>query len=251
MSVSKKIFPSVEKTLFQSPHEDDHKIYRLITYDNIRLFDIEHGNISVSYVEINPVINLHTDKIIIFSHGTGVNLWTMSKYLVFLANSLNVIVVSYDYPGYGLSKGIPSEENCYISLELVINIFKPFYKILLIGQSLGSGVVVEYISTHDWLSPVILISPYTSIPNLIPLLFIRKNNFNFLSKIKNVKCPVLIIHGVDDKIVPITNALKLNEALKTRNLIKNINPLYLPNVGHLDINYKIPKNIILEILNGF
>lgn len=62
--------------------------------------------------------------------------------------------VSYDYIGYGMSEGEPSEENCLKSLSLVVDYYNN-YKELLIGQSLGTGVVVDYVSTNEWTLPII------------------------------------------------------------------------------------------------
>ena len=55
---------------------------------------------------------------------------------------------------------------------------------------------------------LMLISPYTSIKGLVKQYagsfgsFFIKDHFNNLKNIKNVECPILIIHGEKDRIIP-------------------------------------------------
>jgi pimeloyl-ACP methyl ester carboxylesterase len=63
----------------------------------------------------------------------------------FLAKSLHVSILAYDYTGYGLSQpSIPSEENCYADIDAAYDYLVNERQILpenivLYGRSLGSG----------------------------------------------------------------------------------------------------------------
>ena len=35
--------------------------------------------------------------------------------------------------------------------------------IILMAESLGTGVAIDYVANYDWYAPIILISPYKSI----------------------------------------------------------------------------------------
>lgn len=48
---------------------------------------------------------------VIFSHGNSTDIGRMKNYLIELATQINVSVIIYEYSGYGLSTGKPSEEN--------------------------------------------------------------------------------------------------------------------------------------------
>ena len=63
-------------------------------------------------------------------------------------------VVAFDYQGYGLSEGEPSESACYQDLACVVDyvnraLLTPNRNIYLVGQSLGTGVVIDYVSKRD------------------------------------------------------------------------------------------------------
>lgn len=195
------------------------------------------------------------DKIIIFSHGnTAINM-SQYEFLLRLSVQLNIPVVGYDYQGYGTSEGSCSEQNCYDDHECVVEYVKSNYpntKIYLTGRSLGTGIVVDYISKYKWIDPVILISPYESILHTITndnsifrKLFESYDMFNTISKIKNVTCPIKIIHGKDDTLVNIMHAQNLYNMISN----KTFTPIWIESCGHKDILSKLPFEELKEITN--
>ena len=81
-------------------------------------------------------------------------------------------IIAYDYEGYGFSSGTVSEKNCYNDLTYIVaHAIKTLEikkeKLILIGQSLGTGIVVDFCCRHDWTMPIVLISPYKSIARVI------------------------------------------------------------------------------------
>ena len=70
--------------------------------------------------EIFPHTHKNIKKIIIFSHGNGCDIYTFYPYLLELANKLDVMVVSWDFPQYGLSEGDLNEYTCYQGLSDVV-----------------------------------------------------------------------------------------------------------------------------------
>jgi pimeloyl-ACP methyl ester carboxylesterase len=125
-------------------------------------------------------------------------------------------IIVYDYEGYGFSGGDCSEKNCYNDLAFMIKyaIDKMHVKkenLFLVGQSLGTGIVVDFCSVHHWTTPVILISPYKSIarvmldPHWIDIttnyVVDSIDMFTSHQKLDNVKCPIIIYHGLRDEMI--------------------------------------------------
>ena len=219
-----------------------------------RLFDTyTTDNEKISGLEIYSKKNSDDAKYIIYSHGNTGNIASTHKYLKSLSDTLDINVISYDYIGYGLSENKnPTEQRCYESLEYVIKYIihnKCVHpsRIYLVGRSLGTGVVIDYISKNNWNTPVILISPYKSIMTINNytrfLSYIDK--FNSITKITNVKCPVKILHGENDTTIDISHSKELYEKLPN----KTFEPTWLKNIGHKKILKHITSEYYLEVFN--
>lgn len=209
------------------------------------------------------IIEQESEKYIIWSHGNAATIYFLKSYFEHLSNKLQVNIVAYDYQGYGKSEGTCSEQNCYEDLESVINYLVNDNNvnkenIILIGRSLGTGVTMNYISNNEWNTPVMLISPYTSIMNVAHDLVSSTNcfessflfsvkpidKFKSIDKIANTTCPIKIIHGDNDNIINISQGRKLWDNLPN----KIIEPLWIENVGHNDILEVIPLSAFEELL---
>lgn len=248
----------IKSILYPKPNSSHNQIRKLNKIPNIKLFYITNkiSSIKTCVCEVYPSYyqnQIKSNKIIIFSHGNGCDILTIIEYLKYLADKLGIIVVSYDYPQYGLSKGDLNEFSCYQSLSNVINHYYNFRyenKILLVGQSLGTGIVIDYISKNTWSNPVILISPYKSIPkvvldyNFIECL-ISKNKFDSYTKILNTKCEIKIFHGKSDNIIKYEHSLTLYNLMPN----KNLQPKFFDNIGHNDILDVITIDDYMDILN--
>ena len=214
---------TITDSLFRPPQRNRRMITELSLKNNYKLREIE----GISTLEINPR-NKKYNKLLIFSHGNGTDILGMSSYLESLANGIGLQVVCYDYPGYGLSEGRPSEGKCFEAIDNVINFYRNFYSskdILLVGQSLGTGVVMHFLATNDWTSPAILISPYKSIPRVIydvPLeCSFRHNTFSTIYKLENITAPIKIFHGKSDELISYTHSQDIYEKLKIKKLLLN------------------------------
>ncbi len=206
----------------------------------------------INCVLINPQQKAKDSKIIIFSHGNGCDIYTMFDYCKKLSNKLNVYVLLYDYYGYGLSAKTPSEQGCYDSLSNVVDYsLQSFSKkdIIFMGQSLGTGVVIDYAVKTNWISPIILISPYKSILSILTdfSLLSLFDKFISINKIDKLKCPVKIFHGQNDTLINMSHSQLLFNKIKN----KEFEPTYIPNTGHNDILNKINLEEIQLVLDTF
>lgn len=244
----KSVDDTVTYLLFNAPTNNEHNIRNLAFVRNFYLFDLN----GISVLEIKPILE-KSKKVLIFSHGNASDIYYMSDYLNNLANNLGIRIVCYDYPGYGLSHGYPSEENCYDALKSVVDEYKKFYSkkdIILVGQSLGTGVVTNYVSSNEWHSPVILISPYKSIPRVIcdtscAESSFRHNTFSTIYKLDKIKCPVKIFHGKNDELINCSHSEYIFQNLP----LKVFLPTYFDNVGHNDILNAITIEDYRKVIN--
>ena len=256
-SSSLSIDDKIESLIYYPPNTPDHYFDHLKT-SRSKLAHINGRSGKVPTVIVYPVgyteATASTLKHIVFSHGNGTDIYGMFDYFKVLADSLNVCVVGYDYIGYGLSNvNKPTEANCYFSLQVCIEFIMGVLgidksNIYLIGHSLGSGVVIDYVSKNPWMNPVILISPYKSIcstqfdSSLVRLV----DKFRSLDKMPNVKCPVKIFHGKLDTLITINHA----ETLYLATVNKKFNPTWFDEADHNDILNYIETHHYQEVLNS-
>lgn len=232
-----------------TPKKNFAELNKLIRTNVFRITN-QKENIATCVCEIQPITKTKFEHILIFSHGNGCDIYTFYNYLKLLAVELNVLVVSYDYPTYGLSEGEINEHTCYQALDDVITHYlKLTDKILLVAQSLGTGIVVDYASKNSWTNPIILISPYKSIPKVITnsqLLegLISKHKYATYQKISNCKCKVKIFHGKTDELIDYHQAVELCNLAP-----KSFEPVLFDNTGHNDILDKINFSEYKKILN--
>src|SRR5579872_1501214 len=152
--------------IFQPPKRDLKNLDHLAA-PNVKI-DGTNTNSGYVYFMITLPHTGSVTKYIVFSHGTGDDIVSNYDFCKHLANQLNVGVVIYDYPGYGCSTGQPTEQGCYDSLNNVMFHLTKVLKIdksniILMGYSLGTGVVVDYTMRHEWNKTIVLCAPYKSI----------------------------------------------------------------------------------------
>lgn len=103
---------------------------------------------------------------ILFSHGNAVDLGQMSSFYWGLGNRINCNIFSYDYSGYGVSTGKPSEKNLYADIDAAWHALRTRYgispeNIILYGQSIGTVPTVDLAARYE-VGAVILHSPLMS-----------------------------------------------------------------------------------------
>ena len=241
--------------LFMPPTDTKQEIRNMSQYNKCKLHNIQSKDKNIiSTIEVHPKKQSAVNKVVIFSHGNASDIYTFYNYLKYFSDTYVVLVVCYDYIGYGLSsEKKPSEEGCRESLEAVASYYVEKYganNVVLVGQSLGTGVVVDYAMENEWSSAILLISPYKSIPRVIVDIPIessfRHNTFKSLYKIDSLICPVKIVHGKSDELIPAHHGQYLYDKLTNKSLA----PYFVENAGHNDVLWKIPNYIILEVLNA-
>lgn len=161
------------------------------------------------------------NAIVLFCHGNAGNIsHRVEKIEIF--NKLGVSMFIFDYRGYGKSQGHPSEQGLRKDGLAAYNYLMSRHdmkdaKTLLYGESIGGGVAV-YLASKGYGGALITEDTFTSIRDMtklsLPFIpqFLIRTNFDSLSRIKGVKVPKLIIHALDDEIVPYEMGQRLFEA---------------------------------------
>ena len=155
--------------------------------------------------------NIKNYKTILFLHGNAGSLDNrIHKINHFKEMKINFLLVSWR--GFNGNKGKPTEQGLYEDGRSAVRWLKSQgiseKNIILYGESLGTGIVTEIAQNKNF-GGIILESPFTSMIDAgkdkypyLPVKLLLKDKYESNKKIKNIKSPVLIMHGKVDTIVP-------------------------------------------------
>jgi fermentation-respiration switch protein FrsA (DUF1100 family) len=228
-----------EKIIFQpqpSSYRDTNQIIKFDSGDGVKISAIYLPNPNARYT-------------ILYSHGNAEDIGQLLPTLGEIKD-IGFSVFAYDYRGYGTSSGTPSEENAYRDEEaaytyLINNLGVPANQIIALGRSLGGAVAVD-LAHRQQLGGLIMESSFVTayrVLTRIPLFPFDK--FNSLSKIKEVHCPVLIIHGIRDEVIPFWHGEKLFQAANEPKL-----SFWVDEAGHNNL-FEVAGNRYGQVLREF
>lgn len=157
--------------------------------------------------------------IVLYLKGNSKSIKGWGKFAVdFTRHDYNVLMV--DYRGFGKSTGRRSQKNIKRDMQVVYNKIKEQTtedRIILYGRSLGSGFATKLASTNNP-KMLILDAPYYSLTKVtarympfMPLSVLMKYPLPTYKWLKYVQCPIHIIHGTNDKLIPYKSSLKLSK----------------------------------------
>ena len=150
---------------------------------------------------------------LLYFHGNGGNLLDRAGRMAeYLKQGRGFLMLSYR--GYGGSGGKPSEKanvaDATLAYEFLLEKGVPAADIILYGESLGSGVAVQLAAARP-VGGVILDAPYTSIADvgarvypLLPVHALLLDRYDTLARIDRINAPLLIVHGEEDNLIPVT-----------------------------------------------
>ena len=157
------------------------------------------------------------------------------------------------YRGYGGNPGRPDEQGLYAdgraALAGLTGIGVPLDRVVLFGESLGTGVAVQ-MAVENQVAGLILQSPFTSTIDVgqdkvpwLPVGWLMTHSFDSLSKIDRISAPLLLIHGEADRVVPVRFGRELYEAAPEPKTAH-----FIPGAGHNDLYRFGISDVVLEFL---
>ncbi|MEP2935528.1 MAG: alpha/beta fold hydrolase [Gilvibacter sp.] len=157
--------------------------------------------------------------VVLYLKGNSKSIKGWGKFAVdFTRHNYDVIMV--DYRGFGKSIGKRSQNAIKHDLQYVYNKIRERVDeryIILYGRSLGSGFATKLASMNHP-KMLILDAPYYSLTKVtgrympfMPLSLILKYPMPTYKWLKYVKCPIHIVHGTNDKLIPFKSSIKLSK----------------------------------------
>lgn len=174
-------------------------------YNDVSDYHLTQENVTLRGWLVNP--ELAREKLLIYYGGNAEDIFlNIDEFRDINAASLFVA-----YRGYGPSDGRPGEAELFADSLAVIDDMVGRYspkEIFLIGRSLGSGVAC-YAAANRQIHGAVLVTPYDSVENIarsaypwLPVSMLLKHRFNSLRYLPRITCPLLVIYGGRDRVVP-------------------------------------------------
>lgn len=171
---------------------------------------------------------------VLYGHGNAEDLGDDLPLLQALRDA-GFSVLAYDYRGYGLSSGTPSERGAirdaaaaYAYLTRTLGVAPA--RVIVHGRSLGGGPAAA-LAAREPVAGLVLESTFTSVLGVsrwgraFPF-----DWFRTLRRLEHVHAPVLVIHGTGDDVVPIANGRRLFQAARGPK-----QALWVDGAGHNDL----------------
>ena len=149
---------------------------------------------------------------------------------------LGVNVIVPEYPGFGMSAGEPGEAGCYAAFDAVYDYVRQrsdlaASPVIAAGWSVGGGAAVDLASRRP-VAGLIAIGVSTNIDDVARHLAAQRAPFSWLpgwlvgwlapgclldsmAKLPAVSCPVLLVRGEKDELIPAAMTDRLAAAAKT------------------------------------
>lgn len=157
--------------------------------------------------------------VVFYLKGNSKSIKGWGKFAVdFTRHGYDVIMV--DYRGFGKSTGRRTQKAVKRDMQVIYNKIKEKVQekyIILYGRSMGSGFAAKLASMNNP-RMLILDAPYYSLSKVakkyipfMPLSILIKFPMPTYKWLRYVNCPIHIIHGTDDKLIPYKTGVKLSK----------------------------------------
>jgi alpha-beta hydrolase superfamily lysophospholipase len=180
--------------------------------------------------------------VVFFLHGNAGNLVSWTTGLDFYRR-VNYDLFIVDYRGYGKSTGhIENEAQLYADARAAYDAMAPLYRdkpIVIYGRSLGTALAAS-LARDVQPRLLVLVSPFSSLAASAAQAYpwapewVLKYPLRTDAIIGDVKSPILLIHGSEDKLIPLSHSERLKALARSP-----VELLVVPGAGHGDI-HKFP-----------
>ena len=158
---------------------------------------------------------------VLYFHGNSANVssrWKRFKQI--LDSGFGLYAPSYR--GYAGSEGSPSEEALISDgLEHFDRMATSGTPVIVHGESLGSGVATAVAAERPQTDLVVLEAPYTALIDIawdrypwLPVGLMMSDPMATRDRVGKIAAPVLIVHGTEDRVIPVEHGRRLYEFAK-------------------------------------
>ena len=182
----------------------------------------EKKNKNKNYIHGWHFNNFEGKNTIMFCHGNSGNI-SHRRYIADICEKFELNLFIFDYRGFGKSSSVPSKTNIRKDGEVAYKYLRNYCeikpnKIIMWGESLG-GISAIWVASKYKCRSLVLLSTFSGLDDAIThqfkdgagkslaagLMGLVSLRFDLLPNkeyIKNVKCPVVIMHSPEDDIIP-------------------------------------------------
>ena len=199
---------------------------RMLYLPNVsgRALTMTPGDVGMDYedvaIDTADGVTLHgwfiagrSSQVLLFFHGNAGNIsHRLDSIRQFQELGLSILII--DYRGYGQSGGRTTEKGIYRDADAAWRYLTEHRKIstsdiVIFGRSLGASAASWLAAQYQPLA-LIVESSFTSVPDIaqelypwLPVRWISRFSHSTLDYVRDVNCPVLIVHSRDDEIIPL------------------------------------------------
>jgi alpha/beta superfamily hydrolase len=193
-----------------------------LSSDMIHLFQLEsddNGDIKKIWaVYLGDISKINSDTVILYCHGNKDHMdfyYPRAQLLAWAGGKHHYGVMMFDYRGYGLSEGTPTESGLYADTEAAMLWLKnnglTGDRLVIYGFSMGTAPATRLTADTSYLRPskLILEAPFASAEVFvqdgtglaIPGSYIVELEIDNAEKIKTIEQPFLWLHGIKDTFI--------------------------------------------------
>lgn len=216
----------LQETLFFHPWNDLVAYKKLSQIDEFKEIEIKNDEVNLSGWLWNIQNSNEKAPLVIFFTGNAQNSSnTLYNYyengeIKDIFGKYNLMIV--DYPGYGMSKGKPSDDSMFLASKYIFDYAKNMDEvdednIVIMGYSIGTGVA-SYLASVREEKALILVAPYDKALSLYndsadsfhgSMASLAKYSFDSATYAESVTSPTLIFTSKADEVINYRHSLDL------------------------------------------
>lgn len=202
-----------EKTSLETPDQTG------LSYEEISFETADNVKLSGWFI---PAENPR--GVVLFFHGNAGNISNRME-SIHIFHRLGFSTFIFDYRGYGKSSGKPTEKGTYLDAEAAWRYLTekrdvPPKEVIFFGRSLG-GAIAAWLAQNNTPKALIIESSFTSVPDIaadlypyLPARLLARFDYNTGEYIKRINCPILVIHSINDDMIPFKHGRRLFDAAR-------------------------------------
>ena len=216
----------LQEYIFFHPWNDMISYKKLQEIDEFKEIKIKNDEVNLSGWFWNIGNKEGKNPLVIFFGGNAQNSsntlynYYQSKTMKDVFGNYNLLLI--DYPGYGMSKGKPSDDSMFIASKYIFEYATKMNEvdidnIVIMGYSIGTGVA-SYCASENDASGLILVAPYDKALSLYndaidsfhgSVASLAKYSFDSSTYAENVTEPTLIFTSKKDEVINYKHSLDL------------------------------------------